>query len=75
MRLAIEIGGVRPDRLGQTVAWVRHAERLGVSMAFSGEAWGSDAVTPLAYLADKTQRIRLATGIMQTPARTPAMRP
>ena len=73
MRLAIEIGGVRPDRLGQTVAWVRHAERLGVSMAFSGEAWGSDAVTPLAYLADKTQRIRLATGIMQTPARTPAM--
>ena len=73
MRLAIEIGGVRPDRLGQTVAWVRHAERLGVSMAFSGEAWGSDAVTPLAYLADKTERIRLATGIMQTPARTPAM--
>ena len=42
-------------------------------MAFSAEAWWSDAVTPLAYLADKTERIRLATGIMQVTARTPAM--
>ena len=42
-------------------------------MAFAAEAWWSDAVTPLAYLADKTHRIKLATGIMQTTARTPAM--
>ena len=53
--------------------WVRHAERLGVSMAFSAEAWWSDAISPLAFLADKTERIKLATGIMQTTARTPAM--
>ena len=64
MQLAIEIGGTRPDGLGLLVDWVRHAERLGVAMAFSAEAWWSDAVTPLAYLADKTERIRLATGIM-----------
>lgn len=73
MKLAIEIGALRQDNLETTVAWVRHAEQLGVSMAFSAEAWWSDAATPLAWLAAKTNRIRLATGIMQTTARTPAM--
>ena len=73
MRLAIEIGALRPDNPTLHADWVRHAEGLGVSLAFSAEAWGSDAVTPLAYLADKTERIRLATGIMQTTARTPSM--
>ncbi len=73
MKLAIEIGGLQPDSLELTTKWVQHAEKLGVSMAFSAEAWWSDAATPLAYLADKTQTIKLATGIMQTTARTPAM--
>ena len=73
MRLAIEIGAVRPDSLALCVDWVRHAERLGVALACSAEAWWSDAATPLAYLADKTRHIRLATGIMQVTARTPAM--
>lgn len=73
MKLAIEIGGVNPANLKLTTEWVQHAEKLGCSMAFSAEAWWSDAVTPLAYLADKTQSIKLATGIMQTTARTPAM--
>ncbi|MGA1371257.1 MAG: LLM class flavin-dependent oxidoreductase [Pseudomonadales bacterium] len=73
MKLAIEIGALGPNNLDTTVAWVRHAERLGVDMAFSAEAWWSDAATPLAWLAAKTERIRLATGIMQTTARTPAM--
>jgi len=73
MKLAIEIGGTHPEKLDLMTEWVQHAENLGVSMAFSAEAWWSDAATPLAYLADKTQRITLATGIMQTAARTPAM--
>lgn len=73
MRLAIEIGSTQPGKLDLTTQWVQHAERLGVDMAFSAEAWWSDAVTPLAYLADKTERIKLATGIMQITARTPAM--
>ncbi len=73
MKLAIELGGARPDTLGLTVEWVQIAERLGVDMAFSAEAWWSDAATPLAYLADKTERIKLATGIMQVTARAPAM--
>ncbi len=73
MKLAIEIPALSPDALDTMVDWVRHAEGLGVSMAFTAEAWWSDAVTPLAFLADKTERITLATGIMQTAARTPAM--
>ncbi len=73
MKLAIEIGSTQPDTLGSIVEWVQLAERLGVDMAFSAEAWWSDAATPLAYLADKTERIKLATGIMQITARTAAM--
>ena len=73
MHLAIEIGAVKPGDLNLMVDWVRHAEKLGVAMAFSAEAWWSDSATPLAFLADKTERIRLATGIMQVTARTPAM--
>lgn len=73
MKLAIEIGSLQPDNLKLTAAWVHHAENLGVNMAFSAEAWWSDAVTPLAYLADKTSTIKLATGFMQVTARTPAM--
>ncbi len=73
MKLAIEMSGINPGNLQLTVDWLRHAEKLGCSMAFSAEAWWSDAVTPLAFLADKTNTIKLATGIMQTTARTPAM--
>lgn len=73
MKLAIELGRPDPTNLSINVEWVQLAERLGVEMAFSAEAWWSDAVTPLAYLADKTERIKLATGIMQVTARTPAM--
>jgi F420-dependent oxidoreductase-like protein len=73
LQLAIEIGRVRPGQLDLMTEWVQHAERVGVAMAFSAEAWWSDAATPLAYLASQTSRIRLATGIMQMTARTPAM--
>ena len=73
MKLAIEMGPIQPGTLKRTVEWVQFAEKLGVSMAFSAEAWWSDAITPLAFLADKTRSIKLATGIMQTTARTPAM--
>ena len=72
MKLAIEIGPATRG-LATLPQWVQHAERLGVSMAFSAEAWWSDAATVLAYLAAQTERIRLATGIMQITARVPAM--
>ncbi len=73
MKLAVEIAAVRQDNLQLMTEWVQHAENVGVSIAFSAEAWWSDAATPLAYLADKTKTIKLGTGIMQMTARTPAM--
>jgi hypothetical protein len=45
---------------------------LGYDSVWSAEAYGSDAITPLAFLAAKTNRIKLGTGIMQLAARTPA---
>jgi F420-dependent oxidoreductase-like protein len=51
---------------------VQRAEELGYDSVWTAEAYGSDAVTPLAYLAAVTKRIKLGTGIMQLAARTPA---
>ncbi|CAN5606264.1 hypothetical protein BH18ACT1_BH18ACT1_05340 [soil metagenome] len=53
--------------------FVRQAEQLGVDSVWVPEFWAGDALTPLAYLAASTTRIRLATGIVQLGARTPAM--
>jgi len=69
MRVAVAVSGVRSE----DVTFVREAERLGVDSVWVAEAWGYDALTPLAFLAAKTSRIRLATGIAQLGARTPAM--
>ena len=55
------------------VAYVVEAERLGVDTVWTAEAWGQDAVAPLAFLAARTERIRLGTGIMQISARAPVM--
>ena len=52
---------------------VKAAEKLGVDAVWSAEAWGTDAVTSLAYLAGQTEKIRLGTGIMQISARAPSM--
>ena len=49
------------------------AERLGVDDVWSAEAWGHDGVTPLAFMAARTSRIRLGTGILQAGTRTPAL--
>lgn len=55
------------------VEFVRQAERLGVDSVWCPEFWAGDAFTPLAYLAARTSTIKLATGIAQLGARTPAM--
>jgi F420-dependent oxidoreductase-like protein len=52
---------------------VEAAESIGVDTVWSAEAWGTDAFVPLAYLAARTRRIRLATGIAQISARAPMM--
>ena len=52
---------------------VREVERLGFDSIWTAEAYGSDAVTPAAWIAAHTQRLHVGTAIMQIPARTPAM--
>jgi F420-dependent oxidoreductase-like protein len=55
------------------VELVQRAEALGFDSVWTAEAYGSDATSPLAYLAALTKRIRLGTSIMQLAGRTPAM--
>jgi F420-dependent oxidoreductase-like protein len=51
---------------------VLEAERLGFDSVWSAESYGSDAVTPAAWIAARTTRIHVGTGIMQIGGRTPA---
>lgn len=76
MQTAIGIGGAASGRRRDwqdVVTYATEAESLGVDFAWSAEAWGMDAVAPLAFLAARTSRIRLGTGIMQISARVPSM--
>jgi F420-dependent oxidoreductase-like protein len=72
MKLALSLGysgaHIDPDMVERA----QLAEKLGYDSVWTAEAYGSDAVTPLAFIAAKTERIKLGTGIMQLAARTPA---
>src|SRR5437868_8967400 len=74
MKLGVHIGywglGLGSD---DQLKIVREAERLGYDSVWTAEAYGSDAATVLGWLAGKTSRIRLGSGIFQMPARSPAM--
>ena len=54
------------------IAAIRDAEALGYDSVWSSEAYGSDAVSPAAWVLAQTSTIRVGTAIMQVPARTPA---
>jgi F420-dependent oxidoreductase-like protein len=54
------------------IALAQEAERLGYDSAWAAEAWGTDAVTVLSWLAATTTKIKVGSAIMQIPARTPA---
>ncbi|GGM29484.1 MULTISPECIES: LLM class F420-dependent oxidoreductase [Micromonospora] len=68
--------------LGYQTAWstpadhlalAREADRLGYSVVWAAEAYGSDSPSMLAWMAGQTERIDLGSAVMQIPARTPAM--
>jgi F420-dependent oxidoreductase-like protein len=71
MQLGLQLGYwgqmPSPDWVDRAVA----AEELGFTSVWTAEAWGSDALTPLAYLAARTERIKLGTAVVQLAARTP----
>lgn len=76
LRTAIGIGGAASGRsrdFEPVARFAAEAERLGVDAAWSAEAWGQDAVAPLAFVAARTRKLLLGTGIMQISARTPSM--
>ncbi|HRQ39442.1 MAG TPA: LLM class F420-dependent oxidoreductase [Chloroflexota bacterium] len=71
MRLGLMLG-YAGRRIELPIELVREADRLGVYAVWTAEAYGSDAVSPLAWLGALTQNIKLGTAIMQMPGRTPA---
>src|SRR2546426_7143784 len=73
MRVAIGLRLESNENWEQAATYVTEAERLGVDFVWSHESWGMDAATPLAFMAARTSRIRLGSGIMQAGTRTPAL--
>lgn len=72
MKLALGLDLYRGAAMEVPVHHVRRAEDLGYHSVWTAEAYGSDALSPLAYLAALTSRIKLGTGVVQIAARTPA---
>ena len=72
MRLGIS-AGYSGAQINLPIDMIQEAEKLGYYAVWTAEAYGSDSVTPLAWIGARTESIRLGTAIMQMPARTPAM--
>lgn len=75
MKTAIGIGSAyyNGEDWDQLVEYTVAADRMGVDYVWSAEAWGMDAVVPLAFIAARTEKIKLGTGIMQISSRVPPM--
>jgi len=71
MKLAMRLDLYRAAELEVPVDLVREAEDLGYHSVWTAEAYGTDALSPLAYLAAFTRRIKLATAVVQLAARPP----
>jgi F420-dependent oxidoreductase-like protein len=68
----MKLGLLLKSSHGPDMDLVLEAERLGYESVWTGESYGSDVVTPIAWVLARTTRIKGGTGIMQMPARTPA---
>jgi F420-dependent oxidoreductase-like protein len=72
MKLGI-IAGYSPATMSVPIDLIREAESIGYSSVWTAEAYGSDAVSPAAWILAQTTKIQVGTAIMQMPGRTPAM--
>jgi F420-dependent oxidoreductase-like protein len=70
MRLSVALRVSPTAGIDLDLVW--EAERLGYEAVWCGEAYGTDAVSPVAWVLAQTKRIKAGTSIMQMPARTPA---
>jgi F420-dependent oxidoreductase-like protein len=73
VKLGLNLGYWGTGNDADNLALALEADRLGYSVAWAAEAYGSDAVTILTWVAAKTSRIDVGSAILQIPARTPAM--
>ena len=71
MRLGLMVG-YSGSTMTLPMEMIKEADRLGYYAVWTAEAYGSDAVVPLAWIGAQTQQIKLGTAILQMPARTPA---
>ncbi|HXV64933.1 MAG TPA: LLM class F420-dependent oxidoreductase [Vicinamibacteria bacterium] len=72
MKLGLSLGFLTSANL-DLVPLAVQAEKLGYDSVWVAEAWGSDAVSLLAWIGASTERIELGTAILQIPARSPAL--
>jgi F420-dependent oxidoreductase-like protein len=72
MKLGLRLNLYRAADLVVPVETVQLCEKLGFHSMWTAEAYGADALSPLAYLAGFTKRIKLATAVVQLAARPPA---
>ena len=73
MRLGVNLGYWGAGNDADNLALAREADRLGYSVCWVAEAYGSDAPTVLAWVAAQTGRIDIGAAVLQIPARSPAM--
>lgn len=72
MRLGLNLG-YSGGRIDLPLELILEADRLGYQAVWTSEAYGSDCISPLAWIGALTKNIKLGSGIMQMPARSPAM--
>jgi F420-dependent oxidoreductase-like protein len=72
MKLGV-IAGYSGKKINIPMDVIRHAESLGYESVWTSEAYGSDAISPAAWILANTSKIKVGTAIMQMPARSPAM--
>ncbi|MEM6707282.1 MAG: LLM class F420-dependent oxidoreductase [Pseudomonadota bacterium] len=71
LKLGLQLGYWSASPPPNVIELVQQAERLGFDSVWTAETYGSDALTPLAWIGAHTERIRLGTGVCQMSARTP----
>ena len=73
--MAVKLGltlGTGGNKAAVNMDYIREAENLEYDSVWTAEAWGSDALTPAAWVLAQTSKIKVGTGIVQMPARTPS---
>jgi F420-dependent oxidoreductase-like protein len=73
VRLGLNLGYWGAGNDAANLVLAQEADRLGFAVVWAAEAWGSDVVSVLSWVAAQTERVDVGSAVMQIPARTPAM--